>query len=254
MHARALIAACGLLAAGTACADTLLDRLQSGAPLRVCTTGDYRPYSYAKSDGTYEGIDIDLTHSLARSLGTKVDWVRTSWPTLMSDFTAGKCDMAVGGVSVTLERQKKASFSTAYMVDGKTPITRCEDAARFQTLAEIDRPEVRVIVNPGGTNERYARSHLKQAQLSVYPDNVTIFQQLVDRKADVMITDASETLLQHKLHPQLCSVHPDQPFQYGEKALLLPRDDAPFRAYVDQWLHLAVQTGEFARIRDAWLK
>lgn len=254
MKSRALMAALGLLAAGTARADSLLDRVQSGAPLRVCTTGDYKPYSFAKGDGAYEGIDIDLTNSLARSLDAKVAWVKTSWPALMADFGAGKCDLAVGGVSVTLERQKKAGFSAAYMVDGKTPITRCENAARFQTLDQIDRPDVRVIVNPGGTNERFAKAHLKHAQLTVYPDNVTIFQQLVDGKADLMITDASETLLQHKLHPELCSVHPDRPFQYGEKAFLLPRDDEPFRAYVDQWLHLSMATGEFARIRDVWLK
>ena len=42
-------------------------------------------------------------------------------------------------------------------------------------------------------------------------------------QADVMVTDASETLLQQKLNPGLCSVHPDKPFQYGEKAWLLPR-------------------------------
>ncbi|MDE2612294.1 MAG: transporter substrate-binding domain-containing protein [Burkholderiales bacterium] len=254
MKSRFLVAALGLLAAGAACADSLLDRVQSGGPLRVCTTGDYKPYSFAKGDGAYEGIDIDLTNSLARSLDAKVAWVKTSWSTLMADFGAGKCDLAVGGVSVTLERQKKAGFSAAYMIDGKTPITRCENAAKFQTLDQIDRPDVRVVVNPGGTNERFAKAHLKHAQLTVYPDNVTIFQQLVDGKADLMITDASETLLQHKLHPELCSVHPDRPFQYGEKAFLLPRDDEPFRAYVDQWLHLAVATGEFARIRDAWLK
>ena len=34
-----------------------------------------------------------------------------------------------------------------------------------------------------------------------YPDNVTIFKQILDGKADVMVTDASETLLQQKLNP-----------------------------------------------------
>lgn len=58
----------------------------------------------------------------------------------------------------------------------------------------------------------------------MHQDNVTIFQQIVDGKADLMMTDAVETRLQEKLHPQLCAVHPDQPFDFSEKAVLLPRD------------------------------
>ncbi len=63
-----------------------------------------------------------------------------------------------------------------------------------------------------------------------YPDNVSIFKQILDGKANVMVTDASETLLQQKLNPGLCSVHPDKPFQFGEKAYLLPRGDVVWQA------------------------
>ena len=46
----------------------------------------------------------------------------------------------------------------------------------------------------------------------------TIFQQILANKADVMVTDVSEALIQQKLNPGLCSVHPDKPLVYGEKA------------------------------------
>ena len=60
----------------------------------------------------------------------------------------------------------------------------------------------------------------------MHPDNVTIFQQIVDGKADLMMTDAIEARLQSRLHPELCAVHPQQPFDFAEKAYLLPRDEA----------------------------
>ena len=82
------------------------------------------------------------------------------------------------------------------------------------------------IVNPGGTNEKFARANLKKARILVHPDNVTIFQQIVDGKADLMMTDAIEARLQSRLHPELCAVHPQQPFDFAEKAYLLPRDEA----------------------------
>ena len=231
-----------------------LDRIRDSGELRVCLTGDYRPFSFLRPDGQFEGTDVDLAQSLATALKAKPRFVKTSWSTLLNDFTSGACDIAMGGISVTLDRQMRAAFSTMTMVDGKAPIVRCADIGKYASLAQIDSPGVRAIVNPGGTNERYAKANLKQAQIRVYPDNVTIFDEIVAGRADVMITDASETLMQHKLRPALCPVPLDKPLQYSEKAFLLPRDDGAFKAFVDQWLHLAKVTGEYDGVMDKWLK
>ena len=158
----------------------------------------------------------------------------------------------MGGISVNLARQKTAFFSAPVLRVGKTPIARCADKARFQTLAQIDRPGVRVIVNPGGTNEKFDRANLKQATIVTFPDNTKIFEELVAKRADVMITDSVETKLQQKLHPELCAIHPDQPFDYGELAYLLPRD-LPLRQYVNQWLHLAMENGTWRQRLESYL-
>ena len=136
--------------------DGRLDAVIESGALRVCTTGDYKPFTYHdEASGTYEGIDIDLAKSLAQALGVEPEFVATTWKALLSDFTAGKCDIAMGGISVTLDRQKQAFFSDPYLVNGKAPIARCEDEAKFQTIEDINQPEVTVIVNPGGTNEKF---------------------------------------------------------------------------------------------------
>ena len=41
------------------------------------------------------------------------------------------------------------------LANGKTILCRSSETNRFQSLADIDRPEVRVMVNPGGLNEKY---------------------------------------------------------------------------------------------------
>ena len=230
-----------------------LDAIIDSGKLRVCTTGDYPPFSKQIADANFEGIDIDLALSLGKALGVETQFVKTTWKTLMDDFTA-HCDIGMGGISVTLERLKKASFSEPHMVDGKSAIARCTDAQKYQTLQAIDQPATRAIVNPGGTNERFAHAVLKQAQLIVYPDNVTIFQQLVDGKADIMLTDASETLWQSRQHHELCAIHPEQPLLYAEKAFLLPRCDVAFKAWVDTWMRLQKANGDYQRVFDKWLK
>ncbi|MFI0815110.1 transporter substrate-binding domain-containing protein [Streptomyces sp. NPDC021098] len=234
---------------------TLLDQVPQRGVLRVCTTGDYRPFSHRDAKtGAYTGIDIDMAGNLAKSLDAKPKFVATTWAKLVDDLAAGRCDIGMGGVSVTLARARTAAFSEPYLTDGKTPIVRCEDEKKYQTLDDIDRPGVRVVVNPGGTNEQFARAHIKRASLTVHPDNTTIFDEIIDGRADVMMTDASETRYQSKIHPELCAVHPDKPFSFSEKAYALPRADAQFKEYVDQWVHLATHDGTYQKYADEWLK
>jgi cyclohexadienyl dehydratase len=228
---------------------TRLDEIVSHGTLRVGMTGDYRPFTFLnKTTSTFEGFDVDMAEALGKALGVKVEFVQTSWPTMMKDFEANKFDIVTGGVSITLDRQKKGLFSTPIMHEGKTPIARCADVAKYATIAQIDKPDVRVIVNPGGTNERFARANLKIAKIEVYKDNVTIFDQIAKNDADLMITDASETMFQQKLHAGvLCAIHPDHPFDFSEKGIWMQRDEA-LKDFVDQWLHIMQETGGYKAI------
>ncbi len=250
---RALIgAALWLAALAPAQASVLSDILQRGV-LRVGTTGDYPPFTQRdKTSGDYGGFDIDLARSLGGALGVRVEFEPTSWPTLAADFQAGKFDVAMGGISITLERAKLGFFTAPYLREGKTPIARCADAAKFATLADIDKDGVTVLVNPGGGNEKFDRAHLRSARIDVRPDNTAIFDALARGEGDLMITDVSETRYQQKLHAGvLCAIHPDAPFDFSEKAYWAPYDLA-LDGFLDQWLHQVRENGAFAAIYARW--
>jgi cyclohexadienyl dehydratase len=242
------LVACG----GQRPAPTDLQRITSAGVVRVCSTGDYRPFTYRDPQGRWSGLDVDLAGDLAKRLGVKLELVPTTWSTLMDDLD-GKCDLAMGGISITLDRAKRARFSAPYLRDGKAAAVRCADAARFGTLADIDRPGVRVVVNPGGTNAEFDHANLKQATIVEHPDNNTIFGQLLGGQADVMITDASEIRWQMAQHPELCGVALDHPFTFAQKAYLIGRDDAMTQQWVDQWLGVVTGDGTYAALSQRWL-
>lgn len=241
--------------ASNAGAGSLLDAIRERGVLRVGTTGDYAPFTLRDAvSGERSGFDIEQARALASAMGVKVEFVETSWPTLAADLAAGRFDIAMGGVSITADRVAKGAFSTPYLSDGKTPIARCADAGRFETVDQIDRPETRVVVNPGGTNERFARAHFPHSKLTIVPDNTRVFDEIVEGRADVMVTDATETRLQAKRHAGvLCAVHPDAPFDRAEKAYWFSRDDA-LKTSVDAWLARERADGSFAERARRWLQ
>ena len=217
--------------------------LQRVGVLRVGTTGDYAPFSEDRG-GELRGLDIELAQALAKHWGLRAVFVRTSWPTLMADLGQRRFDLAASGISITPERQRLAEFSTAYLFDGKTPIARREDVARFSSLEKIDQPGVRVIVNPGGTNERFVRENLTRATIVLHPDNRSIFQEIVAHRADVMITDGIEVRLQTERHTELAATMAE-PFTRAGKAILLPLN-SELTTRVDAWLVPQINRGQIA--------
>jgi cyclohexadienyl dehydratase len=232
-----------------------LDEILERGVVRVGTTGDYKPFTYLnKETEAYEGIDIDMAKSLAKALGVKLEFVPTTWKEIVTGVVEKRYDVAMGGISKKLNRQMQVFFTIPYLETGKAPITLKENVDKFQTLEQIDREGVTVIVNPGGTNEQFARDNLKKAKIIVHDDNVTIFDQIVAGKADLMITDAVETLVQEQIHPELAAVNPDKPFTFTEFGYILPRGDIIFKEWLDLWLHTAIKTGEFQEIFDSHIK
>ena len=242
-----LIAAMLLLSVSAGHAGEALDGIRARGVLRVGTTGDYKPFTFRQTDGSYTGADIALAGRLAERLGVRMEIVPTIWASLLPDFVAGKFDVAMGGVSVNAARAARGTFSSVTYVDGKRPVARCPDQDRFTSVGAIDQPGVRVVVNPGASNEEFARASFPHAALRVHPDNATVFDEIVAGRADVMVTDGIEVDHQSLLHPELCPARVAAPFTRLEKAYLLPRD-AELAALVDGWLAEERASGAFDRI------
>jgi cyclohexadienyl dehydratase len=231
--------------------DRLTQIAESGI-LRIGTTGDYAPFSHADSGSEFTGIDIDLARDLAASLGVSPVFVQTSWPTLMADLESGKYDIGMSGISRTVSRAKSAYFSDSYHIGGKTPISLCRKADTFDALEKIDQPGVRIIVNPGGTNEKFVDTNIRRASKVLHDDNRTVFDEIIAGNADLMITDDIEVSLQAAKNESLCPTMPGRTLTYQEKGYLLPQNEK-LREVVNLWLSQVTGKGKLANIFAAHL-
>lgn len=244
---------CAAGAAETPESDILREIKERGV-LRVGTAGDYQPMSYLDPETKrYVGFDAELAEDLAAEMGIGIEYVKTSWPTLMEDTLAGKFDLAVCGITVTEARKEQALMSDGYLENGKTVLCRAEDAEKYTSLEAINKPEVRVMENPGGLNEKFAREYLPEATLIIHEANQEIPGLVAAGEADVMITEIMEAGFYTGEDPRLAAPLIHEPFTNGQLGFLMPKGNEALLEYVNAFLEREKENGRLEELAEKYI-
>ncbi len=231
-----------------------LNRILETGVIRVGTAGDYKPMSFFEPEtGSYWGFDTELAEDLASSLGVEIEYVPTSWPTLMEDTQAGRFDLAICGITVTEARKEQALMSDGYLQNGKTVLCRAEDADRYTSLEAVNRPEVRVMENPGGLNEKFARENLPDATLIIHDINQEIPGLVASGEADVMITEVMEAGYYVGQDSRLAAPLIYEPFTEGQLGMLMPKGSEDLLEYVNQFLADEKKNGRLDELAEEYI-
>ena len=222
--------------------------------LLVGTTGDYRPLSYREANGNYWGFGIEMAEKIAERIGVGIAFVQTSWPTLTADVLTEPqtFDLAIGGITITDTRKETMLMSDGYLANGKTILCRAADADKYQSLADIDKPEVRVMVNPGGLNEKFANENLTHAQIIVHQKNEEIPSQLAEGNADVMITEITEAPWYVQNDSRLAAPLLNAPFTHGEIGVLMRKDQDDLLALVNTVIAKMKADGSLRQLHEKY--
>ena len=231
-----------------------LQEIRERGVLKVGSTGDYNPMSYLDpATGEYVGFDAALTEDLAAALGVGLEYVPTSWPTLMEDTLAGKFDLAICGITVTDARKEQALMSEGYLENGKTILVRAEDAEKYTSLGDVNKPEVRVMVNPGGLNEKFARENLPDVTLIIHDVNQDIPGLIAEGEADVMITEIMEAGYYVGQDSRLAAPLIYEPFTNGQLGVLMPKGSEDLLDYVNAFLEEEKGSGRIDELADEYI-
>ena len=214
------------------CEAVTVNEIKERGVIHVGSAGDYCPMSFLNPETRkYEGFDADLAEDLAAYLGVKVEFVPTSWPALMDDTLAGKFDLAICGITITEARLEKALMSNAYLGNGKTILIRAEDVNKYKTLADINRPNVVVMENPGGTNEKFARANLP----------------------DATITEMAEAGYYTKRDKRLAAPLITRPFSSGQIGALMNKNSPELLDCVNSFLEIQELNGRLNELRHKYI-
>jgi ABC-type amino acid transport substrate-binding protein len=156
--------------------------------LRVCTYPGYYAISFRNPQTQQlEGIDIDLANLLAKVLGSKLQFVETSFAAFIADVQSNKCDVAMFGIGITLARAQAVEFTHPYLQTGLYAVVRKDE--KIKHWEDIDADGNTVAVMLGSYIESFAQSYLKHAQVASISPPATREQELVAHHVDAELVD-----------------------------------------------------------------
>jgi len=228
--------------------------LNSKRNLYVGTAGDYKPVSfYDNNTKTYSGIDIEISKLFAKEKNYNLVFIKTSWPNLMQDTLLNKFDFAICGITKTEARLEKALMSIGYLKAGKTFLMRKEDVEKYKTISDVDKSTVRVIINPGGTNEKFANEFLTHANKTIHPINEEIPSLISKGIGDIMVTEVMEGLVYIKEFDNLAIPLYKTPFTNQDIGVLFNKKNTEIFNEFNPWLESKLNDGTIDKIKKEFI-
>lgn len=166
-----------------------LQTIKENNRLKVCIWPQYYGISYIdQRTQKLVGIDADLAKELAKDLGVKLEYIPSSFPTLIKDITSNKCDIAMFAIGNTPSRSAKMQFTTPHLASDIYAITT-KTNTKINTWSDIDKKGIIVAVAKGTYHEPVMKKKLKNATLLVSKSFKDRGQAVQSGRADVFMTD-----------------------------------------------------------------
>jgi glutamate/aspartate transport system substrate-binding protein len=254
----AVAAATAPCAASAETVDTLA-RLKASGTITMGVRDSSGVLSYTLGAGKYVGYHVDICqHIIAqaeKAIGRKLE-VRYQPVTSQNRVElvkTGTVDFECGSTTNTAARQKDVAFAvTTYMEEVRLAVRAHSGIASIRNLGGKT-----VATTRGSTAvqtlRRQARAHGVDFNEAFGNDHADSFQLLESGRADAFLMDG-QILASHianakspsdfKVVGEALSVEPI--------AIMLPKDDAPFKKLADDSIRELQQSGELARIYDKW--
>jgi glutamate/aspartate transport system substrate-binding protein len=258
----ALVAGLAALSAGTAAAQSTLERIKERGSISVAYRESSIPFSYLGGDGQPVGFGWEIcgkvVDQVKKTLGRADLKITTQAVTSQNRIPLlqnGTIDIECGSTTNNSERAKQVSFATNYFYTGTRFLVRSDSG--IKGLAELKGKKV--VSTTGTTNFQVLRKlNAEQGvgfELITAKDHAESALLVQQQRAEAFGMD---DILLYGLRAS--AANPAELAVVGEAiqvepyAIMLRRDDPTFKKLVDDTLAGLMKSGEFEALYKKWFQ
>ena len=160
-----------------------LDAIKSAGKIVMATNPDFPPFESLQTDGSIDGIEVELMKKIAGKLGVELEMVPMDFKSVLPSIQGGLYDIGVSGISVTDERKEYVSFTDPYFMSAQAIVVLAD--GNIKSKADLEGKSVSV--QTGTTAESYTKAN--GYDVKVYQTNLDAEQAVAKGKVDAWIID-----------------------------------------------------------------
>lgn len=231
--------------------ESTLNKVITNNELRVCFEAGYMPFEMKAKNGDYMGFDIDIAKNLAKSMGVKHTPVNTAWDGIIPALLTDKCDILIGGMTITSQRNLKVNFADTYIVVGQSLLIKPSLAGVINSYKDLNDPKYTVAAKLGTTGEISAKKLIPKATIQLFESEAEGALEVANGNADALVYDFPSNAIFSSQNKDRV-VHLDKAFTYEPLGWAIRKGDPDFLNYLNTYLRQIKGDGTYERIYNKW--
>ena len=228
--------------------------------MRACYLQDDYPFSYFNSQGDLVGLDVDMTHILARELGLKLEFIPLEQglnekAEIAAYLNGNSCDILIPSLALTPQATEVVKFTHSFSKRTVALVVKDHKKEKFSNWKELQKSQNLRLAIPGNVPYYIAKFKglLPNAEVIVTKRNIRDLLVADSNEFDALIWPAENASAWTILYPSNVVAVP-QPIVSIPVSYMLPKNADSLAEVVNVWLDLKEEDGTIKSLYDYWVQ
>ena len=165
--------------------DSVLEEIKKRGTLRIGLS-TFVPWAMRDKKGDLIGFEIDVGKRVAADMGVEVEHIPTAWDGIIPALLAGKFDVIISGMSITMKRNLTVNFTHPYANTGYILVASTAMAQKkgLKTLEDYNSSDITIATRRASTCAIAAQKNFPKAKLIYFDDGTMGIQEAANGKVD----------------------------------------------------------------------
>ena len=247
------VAAMLLMVVNVALAGKAMDSILKKGELVVGITGTQPPLNTTDKNGKIIGYDADIARLIAMNLGVKVKFATMPFAELLPALKAGKVDIILSSMTMTLERNRHVAFIGPYYVSGKGILTKTQTIGILQQAAGLNKPEFTVAALKNSTSQAFVEQAAPQAKMMPTKSYDEAVEMLLQDKVNAIVADYPFCAFTAFRYQDKGLVAGQSKFTVEPLGIAIP-EDALLSNWLGNFLNMLEASGQLKNLTEKWFQ
>ena len=248
-----LVAAMLLTAVNISIAGNKMDGIIKKGELVVGLTGTQPPLNVTDKNGKIIGFDADIARLIATNMGVKIKFEAMPFPHLLPALKAGKVDMIISSMTMTLQRNLDVVFVGPYYISGKGILTKAANIEAMQQAEGLNNPAFKVAALKNSTSQVFAEKAAPKAEFVATLSDDEANDMLLQDKVNAVVADYPYCAFTAFRLQDKGLVAGQSKFTVEPLGIAIP-EDVLLMNWMSNFLSMLEASGQLKKLNEKWFQ